>query len=265
MRLQEIINFMEKIAPPDFKESFDNVGLMVGDKEKEIKKILIALDCTLKVIEEAKDVKAELILTHHPLLFRKPSNITTDTLMGKKIIELIKNDINLYSAHTNWDSVSGGLNDTIVKLMGFEVNKIIEPSKNSQDKSNGIGRIVSLKDEISLNTIIEKLKANLGVENLRYTGDLNRNIKKIAVINGSGEDFFQISQELGADCIITGDTTYHYVSDYTEMGLCIVDVGHFPSEWPTLIAVSEKLRNALCGSDVEIVISKACEDPYKFM
>lgn len=265
MRLKEIIGFMENIAPLELKEGFDNVGLMIGDKEKKITKIILALDCTLKVIEEAKTYGAELILTHHPLLFKKPSTITTDTLLGKKIIELIKNDINLYSAHTNWDAVKEGLNDTVVNLMGFQSTEVVETSKNRNYDSCGIGRIIELEHKLSLKEIIEKIKTNLGVINLRFVGDLHKQINKIAVVNGSGQDFFEASRILGTDCIITGDTTYHYVSDYKEMGLTIIDIGHFMSEWPALIKVSEKLKEALAGSGVEIIVSKECSDPYKFI
>ena len=111
IKVNNIIKEMELLAPTYLKEDFDNVGLMVGDKNKEVKKVLLALDCTLKVIEEAKKENVELIITHHPLIFKRPSSITTDTLQGKKIIELIKNDISLYSSHTNLDSVENGLNE----------------------------------------------------------------------------------------------------------------------------------------------------------
>ncbi len=205
---------------------------------------------------------AELILTHHPLLFRKPSTITTDTLLGRKIINLIKNDINLYSAHTNWDSVKGGLNDTLVEILGF--NKGIIMDKSPVDSEAGIGRVVELTKEMTVLEIINLIKSSLGIKNLRYAGDLNEVIKKIAIVNGSGQDFFGDAKKLGADLIITGDTTYHFVSDYKEMGLNILDIGHFNSEWPVLIKVSEKVKERL-DSDVEFIVSKEAKDPFEFI
>ena len=262
MKLKNIIDIIETIAPKHLKEDFDNVGLMVGDKDKEVSRILVALDCTTSVIEEGKSLGVELILTHHPLLFRKPATITTDTLLGRKIIELIKNDINLYAAHTNWDSVKEGLNDTLVSMLGFEESQIISKNKNGEDA--GIGRIIQLKEEKSLNEIIEKVKYSLNVKNLRYVGELDKNIKTIAIINGSGQDFFESSRRLGADLVITGDTTYHFVSDYEEMGLGIIDIGHFNSEWPVLVKLSEVLKMNL-GDGVKIYISKVSKDPYTFI
>lgn len=262
MKLKEIISVIEEIAPVNLKEDFDNVGLMVGDREKNITKVLLALDCTEEVINEAKEIGAELILTHHPLLFRKPSTITTDTLLGRKIISLIKNDINLYSAHTNWDSVKGGLNDTLVEILGFNEGLIMEKSK--VDSKAGIGRVVNLNKKMTVLEIINLIKKSLGVKSLRYSGDLDKIIKRVAIINGSGQDFFYDAKKLGADLIITGDTTYHFVSDYKEMGLNILDIGHFNSEWPVLIKVSEKVKEKLIGK-VEFVISKKSKDPYEFI
>lgn len=262
MKLSNIINIIEDIAPLNLKEDFDNVGLMVGDREKNINKILLALDCTEDVIKEAKEIGADLILTHHPLLFRKPSTITTDTLLGKKIIDLIKSDINLYSAHTNWDSVKGGLNDTLVEMLGFSKGIIMD--KNQIDSDAGIGRVVDLNKEMTVLELINLIKSSLGIKNLRYAGDLAQNIKRIAIVNGSGQDFFNYAKKLGADLIITGDTTYHFVSDYKEMGLNILDIGHFNSEWPVLIKVSEKVKEKL-DSDVEFIISKEAKDPFEFI
>ena len=142
--VNDIINKMESLAPTYLKEDFDNVGLMVGDRNKIVNKVLLALDCTLKVIEEAKKEEVDLIITHHPLIFRKPSNITTDTLQGKKIIELIKNDISLYSSHTNLDSTKDGINEEIVKVLGFSHGKLIESSKVKGFEECGLGRVVYL-------------------------------------------------------------------------------------------------------------------------
>ena len=259
IKVNNIINEMELLAPTYLKEDFDNVGLMVGDKNKEVQKVLLALDCTLKVIEEAKKENVELIITHHPLIFKRPSSITTDTLQGKKIIELIKNDISLYSSHTNLDSVENGLNDTIVSILGFDNSKILE--KNKRDDKAGLGRIVSLKESIQLEDLISKIKKSLNINNLRVVKGKDK-VNKIAIINGSGQDFIGKAVALGADCIITGDTTYHFASDYKEMEISILDVGHFASEQITFFNVMENLKEKF--KDVEFITSTVEEDPFSF-
>ena len=260
-RVKDIIKIMEEFAPINLKEDFDNVGLMVGDKEKEVKKILLSLDCTLEVIEEAKEKDIDLIITHHPLLFRKPSSITTDTLTGKKIIELIKNDISLYSSHTNLDSASGGLNETIVNILGYESKELIEVNRNARNENEGLGRIIKLDKEISLDDLVKQVKEKLNINSLKIV-KASEKVKKIAVINGSGSSFFDMAYKKGADCIITGDTTYHFASDYKEMGVSIIDTGHFLSEWIVFLEVINKLKDKL--SEVEIIISENSNDPYIF-
>lgn len=259
IKVNNIIKEMELLAPTYLKEDFDNVGLMVGDKNKEVKKVLLALDCTLKVIEEAKKENVELIITHHPLIFKRPSSITTDNLQGKKIIELIKNDISLYSSHTNLDSVENGLNDTIVSILGFDNFKILE--KNKRDDKAGLGRIVSLNESIQLEDLISKIKKSLNINNLRVVKGKDK-VNKIAIINGSGQDFIGKAVALGADCIITGDTTYHFASDYKEMEISILDVGHFASEQITFFNVMENLKEKF--KDVEFITSTVEEDPFSF-
>ena len=259
IKVNNIINEMELLAPTYLKEDFDNVGLMVGDKNKEVKKVLLALDCTLKVIEEAKKENVDLIITHHPLIFKRPSSITTDTLQGKKIIELIKNDISLYSSHTNLDSVENGLNDTIVSILGFDNSKILE--KNKRDDKAGLGRIVSLNESIQLEDLISKIKKSLNINNLRLVKCKDK-FNKIAIINGSWQYFISKAVALGADCIITGDTTYHFASDYKEMEISILDVGHFASEQITFFNVMENLKEKF--KDVEFITSTVEEDPFSF-
>lgn len=261
-KIKDIIRIMEEFAPKTLKEDFDNVGLMVGDRNKEVKKILLALDCTLDVIQEAKEKRVDLIITHHPLIFRKPSSITTDTLIGKKIIELIKNDISLYSSHTNLDSAENGLNETIVNLLGYSTNELIEVNKMARNDNEGLGRIVRLEDFIKLEDLIEDIKEKLNVKSLKVVKGCEK-VKNIAIINGSGSDFFEKAYKKGADCIITGDTTYHYASDYKELGVSIIDTGHFSSEWIVFLEVINKLTDKL--QDIEILISTKSEDPYTFV
>ncbi|MBZ9688148.1 Nif3-like dinuclear metal center hexameric protein [Clostridium estertheticum] len=267
LKVRTIEDIMENYAPATLKEDYDNVGLMVGDSDASVTKILVALDCTMDVISEAVDNGCNFILNHHPLLFMKPKTITRDTLVGRKIIELIKNDINVYASHTNLDSACGGLNDIATEILGFNNYKIIEPSKNFNydDSHSGIGRLVCLDQPIILGELCENVKKTFNTEAIRYVGDHNDLIKTIAIINGSGEDFFYESIKLGADCIITGDTKYHHVSDLKEEHIALIDAGHFATEWTPLQIFGEKLKKQLIqdGYDNEVIISRKSQDPYK--
>lgn len=260
-KVKDIIKEMEIIAPPFLKENYDNVGLMVGDNEKEVKKILLALDCTKDVVKEAKENNVDLIITHHPLIFRKPSRIVKDDLQGWKIIQLIKNDISLYSSHTNLDSVKGGINEEITKMLGFDNSKLIEPCTIKGFEDSGIGRIVKLENEIEINELILLVKEKLQISNLRVAVG-NSYVNTIAIINGSGQDFFNQALSKGADCIITGDTSYHFVSDYKEMGVTILDAGHFGTEWIVFKNVMKRLENKF--NKIEFIYSKCSKDPYEF-
>ncbi len=262
IKVKKFAEYIEEIAPIELKESYDNVGLAIGNKEDSIEGILVALDVTLEVIEEAKGKGANLIFSHHPLLFRKPETITTDTLQGKKIIELIRNNINVYSAHTNLDSVEGGLNDIIVNILGYEDSAIIE-GKNGYEGC-GIGRIVELQDKITLKEVCRNIRMKLQTPFLRVAGDMYSTVSKIAIINGSGQDYFEEAKKLGADLIITGDTSYHYVSDYKEMGMSIIDITHFSCEWPLFKKFFEGIEKNLkeMDSDLKIYISEKSREPY---
>lgn len=262
VKVRDIMEAMENLAPEVLKEDFDNVGLMVGSKDKDVKKILLALDCTKNVLNEAIENKCNMIITHHPLIFRKPNRIVSDDLLGYKITELIKNDIALYSSHTNLDSAKNGINKTIVEMLGFKSNEIIEKSKIKSFDEAGLGRIVRLEEEISLSNLIDKVKNVLNIDTLRIVKG-NDKVKTIAIINGSGQDFISEAVKLGADCIITGDTTYHFASDYKELGISIIDAGHFNTEWLVFLKVLDYIRNEF--KDIEFIESKEAKDPYTFI
>ena len=261
MIVKDFMGFFDKIAPAALKESYDNVGLMVGDEKKEVKKVLFALDATKEVIEEAIVNRVDLIITHHPLIFRKPNRIIKGDLLGDKIIKLIQNDISLYSAHTNLDTVCGGINDTIVKILGFKNSKLIDKANLLGYDDSGIGRIVKLDKSMNIKDVIILVKEKLQISNLRVALG-NDNVSKIAIINGSGQDYFSKALRLGADCIITGDTTYHYVSDYKEMGVSIIDAGHFNTEYLVFLQVMQIVKDQF--KDIEFIDSTVNKDPYEF-
>src|SRR5690554_2768667 len=198
--VKDFMKLVESHAPVSYKEEYDNVGLMVGDSKAQITGILFSMDTTLEVIQEAKENDVNLIVSHHPMLFMKPKTITTKTLQGRKIIELIKNGINVYAAHTNLDSVKDGMNDTIVRMFDYLDFDIIEQCPFDFD--SGIGRIVYLRRPVKLSEFINKTKKVLGVETLRYSGDLTQQIRRVAIINGSGQSYFKKAIAEGADCIL---------------------------------------------------------------
>ncbi|MFU0825403.1 Nif3-like dinuclear metal center hexameric protein [Clostridium sp.] len=267
LKVRDIKEVIEKFAPVSLKESYDNVGLMVGELDKEITSILVALDCTMEVIKEAVEKNCNLIITHHPLLFKKPSSITGETLAGRKIMELIKNDISLYSAHTNLDAVDGGINDTVMNLLGLNEYVTMELSSGrcSEDNKSGIGRLASLDESITLKDLCIRVKRSFKIPYVRYAGEDSMKIKKVAVINGSGQDYFSLAKKMGADCIITGDTSYHYVSDFSEEGIGIIDAGHFGTEWPALkiLAFMLEIKLQRDGHKTKVLVSEKVKDPYK--
>ena len=258
----EIAKEIEKFAPKFLMEEYDNVGLMVGDEQKKVHKVLLALDCTKEVIKEASSSKCDLIITHHPLLFKKPKNIIKGDLIGDKVISLVKEDIALYSCHTNLDSAKNGINETIVNMLGFNSNTIIEPNESENYKDAGIGRLIKLEKEMVLCDIIKLVKKNLNIENMRIVRGSEK-VKVLAVINGSGQDLFYKAKCLGADCIISGDTTYHFASDFKEMEISIIDAGHFSTEYLVFLKTLEFLKEKF--KDVEFIASEKCKDPYDFV
>ncbi len=268
LKVKDIDKIMEEHAPSKFKEDYDNVGLMIGDRECEITSILVALDCTIEVIKEAKEKNCNLILTHHPLLFKKPTSITKDTLLGKKIIKIITNNINVYSSHTNFDAIRGGMNDTIMKLLDFYNYKTIALSdkRSNGDEVSGIGRITELTEPITLDEMCDRVKEYLNIPFLRYSGNETKKLRKIAVINGSGQNYFNAAKKLGADCIITGDTTYHYVSDLEEEDIAVIDAGHFGTEWAAVEILAKWLKNIIefIGYKNSVFISESNKNPYKY-
>jgi dinuclear metal center YbgI/SA1388 family protein len=268
LKVENVKNILEEYAPLELKQSYDNVGLMIGNVNSEITGILIALDCTLEVIREAEKKGCNLIITHHPPLYIKPSTITSSTLTGVKIMELIKNGISVYSSHTNLDATKGGLNDILGSLLGFTNLEIIELISNKDNvyEGAGIGRITTLEEPITLKYLCENIKKALGATHIRYCGDDVMEIDKIAIINGSGEDYFEVAKELGVQCIITGDTTYHQISDFNEMGIAIIDAGHFETEWPAMKVVAKFLEKKIRveGFNNSVIISECSKSPYKY-
>ena len=228
MKARDIINILEKKFPRINAEEWDNVGLLIGDYDREVKKIQFSLDATLESIENAISEKVDMLITHHPIIFKAIKDITEQNILGKKIRDLIKNDINVYSIHTNLDSSIEGLNDYILKKIDISESKILD---FNEEKKCGIGRIFKLSEEKILKNFIEELKLKLKILNLRViSDDLNKKIRKVALINGSAMSYWRKAKKEKVDLFITGDVSYHDALDALENGLNVIDFGHYESE-----------------------------------
>ena len=228
MKLEDIINFLQKKYSPELAEKWDNSGLIIGRKESNISAVMICLDITVDVIEQAAANRAELIISHHPLIFSEIKRITNDTLLGEKILKLAEKNIAVYSMHTNVDSAVHGLNDYILEKLSLSGEKSVW-MKNENYPESGLGRILKLKKEDSLHNIIKIIKERLNLKKIRIAGNENKKIKKIAVLTGSGGSLISEIDKT-VDLYITGDLKHHETLDALEEGLTLIDLGHYESE-----------------------------------
>ena len=252
----DILHFIESIAPPYMAADWDNVGLLCGRKDKEVRKILVALDPFRTVIDEAIAMQADLIVTHHPLIFRSPlMAVNEDTETGRCVLTLIEHGIAAINAHTNLDMAPGGVNDVLAQTLGLENIEIINPVDNYGLLRKGIVA------EQPLNTFLGTVKTALNCQGLRYV-DSGKPVHIVAVGGGSCADGMQEALAAGCDTFVTSDIKYNQFRTAFELGLNLIDAGHFYTENPVMPVVAGKLRAAFPG--VEVLFSEAHQDCMKF-
>lgn len=257
----KVIELFENWVPKKLASEWDNVGLQVGSLSIRVTNVLVTLDVTEDVIKEALEVGANLIISHHPLIFKPLKQIDYRDPKGKIIQQLIKHDLTVYSAHTNLDVVSGGVNDLLADKLQLEQTKILVPE--DADSQYGLGRVGTLKEAISLKQLAVKLKEIFQVEGLRVTGPLDEQVKKVAILGGSGEKYYPYAKRLGADVYITGDVSFHFAQDAEAAGLSIIDPGHHV-ERIMIAAVADYLRGQVDRS-INVVESKISTEPFQFL
>ena len=252
----DILNFIEGIAPPYMKMDWDNCGLLCGRKNKEVRKILVALDPFRNVIQEAIDLGADLIVTHHPLIFRSPlMAVNEDTETGRLVLELMEHSIAAINAHTNLDLAPGGVNDVLAQTLGLQNIQIINPIDNY-----GLLRCGTVAEQ-PLSAFLAAVKENLHCEGLRYV-DNGKPVRKVAVGGGSCADEMQEALDAGCDTFVTADVKYNQFRTAYELGLNLIDAGHFHTENPTMPILAEKL--AARFPEVSVEFSKNHSDCMKF-
>ena len=233
--VQSVAEVMNRIAPKNLAEDWDNPGLLVGNPANEVKKIFVCLDVSEEVINNAENFGAQLIIAHHPLIFRAVKNIRTDLPLGRKIELLIKKNISVFAAHTNLDSAIGGVNDVLAEKIGLTEIKMFG------DEEISLGRIGKLPEPMTAKNFAALVKKNLNAETVRLVEAGDFLISKVGICSGAGSEFIGKAKFFGADAFVTGDLKYHEAQSAVENKIHVIDAGHFATEFPIVHALAEKL------------------------
>ena len=242
--IRDIFAALCHIAPLELQMDFDNAGFQIGRSEREVHRVLLALDATDAVVEEADALGAELIVTHHPLLFSPLRSLTDLNPTQRRALTLAEKGIGLISMHTNLDIAEGGVNDVLIRLLDAE-------PEGSLDE--GCGRIGTLPQAMGLSAFLEVCKQRLKVPALRFA-DGGKAVRKIAVMGGAGAGSLECAVKAGCDTYVTADIKYHQFQHAAELGLNLIDADHFYTENPVISELARQLKVQF--PDVEFHISK---------
>lgn len=249
MKVKDVIWALQEFAPEKIQESWDNSGFMVGDREAVVNKVLLALDCTEEIVAEAIDMGANLIITHHPLIFKGLKSVGNDTYVERVVKTLIKQDISLYSIHTNIDKVPDGVSGLMADKLSLRNREILNADK---DPGQGLGIVGDLENPMDVVAFIGMVKDKFGLKWIRSSDPVKEMISRIALCGGSGSSLIGAARASGAQVYISGDISYH--NFFCEPGFMVMDIGHYESEIGVLDLIKEiilkKIPNfAVCKSN----------------
>ena len=228
MIAEEVIGILKEQSPESYALEWDNVGLLAGNPKKEVKKIYVALDATDEAVDAAVQLEADLLLTHHPLIFKGIKRIVTEDFIGRRLIKLIQNDIVYYAMHTNFDVK--GMADLSAAMLGLEDSSVLDVTAVVEGKEEGIGRVGALMEPMTLEHCAAFVKAAFSLERVKVFGNPKQFLKRAAISPGSGKSEIRNALLRGADVLITGDIDHHDGIDAVAQGLCIIDAGHYGLE-----------------------------------
>lgn len=252
--VQTVADAVNRLAPQNLAEDWDNPGLLVGTPKAPVQKIFVCLDVTDATISRAIELGAQLIVAHHPLIFRPLKNIRVDLPLGKKISRLIKNDISVFAAHTNLDTATGGVNDVLAQKLGLHDVKMFG------DDEISMGRIGTLEAPISAENFAHHVKQSLNADSVRLISAGDFPISKVGLCGGAGANFIAKAKFFGAQAFVTGDVKYHEAQAAVDSGIHVVDAGHFATEFPIVRELADYLRGELKNFPVEIFTDTESKD-----
>jgi dinuclear metal center YbgI/SA1388 family protein len=240
MTVKELYDYLNEKIPPSLSCEWDNDGLMCCPKpDRAAAKILVALDISEEIVERAVSENCDVILSHHPLVFSSQKSLVPHKYTQNKLIKLIKAGVSVFSFHTRLDAVQGGVNDVLCNLLGLE-NITIDPVEP-------VGRIAETSEKIDVSTFVKNVKSSINTPFVLYNGE--NDVKRVYVVGGDGKDMIGRALELGADTLLTGRASYNTIIDAKDMGLNIIEAGHFFTENPVCTKIESDIKSI--NSDIK--------------
>jgi len=259
--LGDFLRLIERIAPMRLAEPWDNPGLQIGDSGQQIKKIFSSLDPTLDALKNTFKSDAQVLFTHHPLIFKSVSHIDVNTYPGQILVQAAQKNISVVTAHTNLDVAKGGINDILANLLGLQDVEILQPHEDGSGM--GLGRVGDLSEPMDLLSFSKIVKKSLGADHIRLVGQEAVPLRRIAVVGGSGGSLVSTAAEKGADALITGDVGHHAALEAESLGIALIDGGHFHTEKTAFNIFCRNLKDFFRkeGWEVGVEIDSTQVDP----
>lgn len=238
MTIKELYRYLDSLYPRELSCSWDNDGIMVcGDENREVGRVLVALDANEKTLAYAVEHGFDVVVTHHPMLFRGLKSVSGSSVPGRHTLVALTNGITVLSFHTRLDAAPGGVNDALCAKLG-----LVADDSFGDDEAPTLGRLASFPKPITAKEVAERIKVALGCTAVRLNGDADTMIQRIAVCGGDGKDFIYPALLAGADVFLTGDAGYNMAADGAEDGLVTIEAGHYHTEAPVCAVLADVIR-----------------------
>ena len=260
--VQNIFNMLQEKAPFELQLGFDNAGFLVGHHDAPVERVLVALDITEQVVAEAKTLGCQLIVSHHPVIWGGAKTVTDQTVMGRKLLALVENNIAAICAHTNLDAVADGVNDALARRLGLtDVGQLKQDGVDGQGRPYGIGRVGTVQEQ-TLQVFAQFVKQKLGANGIRLV-DGGKPVHKVAVGGGACADMMIDAIDHGCDTFVTSDVKYDGFLDAKAVGMNLIDAGHYPTENVVCPVLRDWLRTAF--PELNVSISKVHHEVFTYL
>jgi len=257
--IDDVTTFLERFAPSTLAESWDNVGLLLGDRRRAVERVMTCLTLTPDVAAEAIREGVGLVVTHHPILFRGVKRLTTDTVEGEMLLELTKADVAVYSPHTAFDSAAEGINERLCRKLGVQNARPLRPVEESAFPNVGGGRFGELSEPVAFKAFADSVQTTFQLTAMEVV--TARAIKRVAVACGSAAEFLPDAHRAGCDVLVTGEARFHAALEARNLGIGLILLGHYPSERFAVEELAEVLSNEFSG--ITVWPSREEQDPFE--